>query len=134
MIFRVLGPMVRSSTEVHESYNAVFRRCSVLSNKLAPSRDIAVKFAELDRMKHLLSGGYWREGISWVQAGSGVRGLIARKPVLQNHLGWNPVETDNAGKSSRLKFCIINIDNSQIREHFTLFHKKSGHQRKAQRR
>lgn len=100
------GPMVRSSTEVHESYNTVFRRCSVLSNKQAPSRDIAIKFADLDRVKHLLSGGYWREGLSWVQAGCGVRGLLTKKPVLQDHLGWSPLETDTSGKSLTLSFCL----------------------------
>ncbi|KAF7324217.1 hypothetical protein MSAN_02533900 [Mycena sanguinolenta] len=29
------------------------------SNHQAPSRDIAAKFADLDRVKHILSGGYW---------------------------------------------------------------------------
>ncbi|KAJ7814863.1 hypothetical protein B0H13DRAFT_1513354, partial [Mycena leptocephala] len=53
------GPAVRFSTEVFECFNAIFLLCSVLSNHQAPSRDIAAKFADLDRVKHILSGGYW---------------------------------------------------------------------------
>ncbi|KAJ7195228.1 hypothetical protein GGX14DRAFT_307139, partial [Mycena pura] len=51
------GPVVRNSTEVFEGFNAVFRLRSILSNHQAPSRDIAMKFASMDRLKHILSGG-----------------------------------------------------------------------------
>ncbi|KAJ7939128.1 hypothetical protein B0H13DRAFT_1850862 [Mycena leptocephala] len=64
------GPAVRFSTEVFECFNAIFRLCSVLSNHQAPSRDIAAKFADLDRMKHILSGGYWfdESELAWIKA------------------------------------------------------------------
>ncbi|KAJ7189318.1 hypothetical protein GGX14DRAFT_580795 [Mycena pura] len=52
---RRFGPAVRFSTEIFEAYNAVFRMCSVNSNHLAPSRDIARKFASMERVKHFLS-------------------------------------------------------------------------------
>ncbi len=82
------GPAVRFSTEVYECFNAVFRMCSVLSNHQAPSRDIAYKFVDLDRVKHIMSGGYWLHDSQWVTAGCDVRNLLFENPVLQRHLGW----------------------------------------------
>ncbi|KAL1699940.1 hypothetical protein EV121DRAFT_283734 [Schizophyllum commune] len=87
---RRFGPAIRNSTEVFECFNAVFRLCSVLSNHQAPSRDIAQKFTSMDRVKHILSGGYWKEGSQWVQAGSGVRSVLRKKPIIQRYLGWVP--------------------------------------------
>jgi hypothetical protein len=91
------GPAVRFSTEVFECFNAVFRMCSVLSNHQAPSRDIAVKFADLDRVKHILSGGYWCDEGKWVQAGADVRSLLRKTAIIQKHLGWAPQPTWTAG-------------------------------------
>lgn len=45
------------ATEAFESFNAVIRAKSVHSNRLAPSRDIAIMFAHNNRVRHLLSGG-----------------------------------------------------------------------------
>ncbi|KAJ7931879.1 hypothetical protein B0H13DRAFT_1508910, partial [Mycena leptocephala] len=56
---RRFGPLIRGATDIYESYNGVFRLCSIFSNRLAPSRDISTKFASMDRVKHFLSGGYW---------------------------------------------------------------------------
>ncbi|KAJ6569081.1 hypothetical protein B0H19DRAFT_1373408 [Mycena capillaripes] len=86
------GPAVRFSTEVFECFNAIFRLCSVLSNHQAPSRDIAAKFADLDRVKHILSGGYWFEESesAWVCAGKDVRRILRNIPIIQRHLGWAP--------------------------------------------
>ncbi|KAJ7048695.1 hypothetical protein C8F01DRAFT_1003912 [Mycena amicta] len=88
---RRFGPAVRFSTEVFEAYNAIFRACSLRSNRLAPSRDIARKFASMERVKHLLCGGYWREKKtgSWVHAGSEVTQILLEDPVFQRHLGWS---------------------------------------------
>ncbi|KIJ36061.1 hypothetical protein M422DRAFT_179901, partial [Sphaerobolus stellatus SS14] len=49
-------PLVRSETEVFESFNGVFRLCSIHSNHQAPSKDIAIKCAQMDMTKHLM----WR--------------------------------------------------------------------------
>ena len=95
---RRFGPAVRFSTEVFECFNAVFRMSSVLSNHQAPSRDIALKNADLDRVKHLLSGGYWLTNHGeWVCSGSDTVALLLQTPVLQRHLGWVSLEQPDPG-------------------------------------
>jgi hypothetical protein len=87
---RRFGPAIRFSTESFEAYNTVFRQCSILSNHLAPSRDISLKFCSLERIKHVFSGGYsWDPGSeSWRRAGTAVWELIQEHPIFQRHLGW----------------------------------------------
>ncbi|KAI5888159.1 uncharacterized protein SCHCODRAFT_02691594 [Schizophyllum commune H4-8] len=94
---RRFGPAIRNSTEVFECFNAVFRQCSILSNHHAPSRDIAIKLSSFDRVKHLLSGGFWKENGSWVQASEAVQDVLMRQPIIQRHLGWVPAGQDRAG-------------------------------------
>lgn len=91
------GPLIGKSTEIFECFNAIFRMCSVLSNHQAPSRDIATKFVSMDRVKHILSGGYWKDGEAWVQAGPEVRDVLSSQPVIQRHLGWMPPLEPNPG-------------------------------------
>ncbi|KAF7293432.1 FAD-binding-3 domain-containing protein [Mycena indigotica] len=89
---RRFGPAIRFATEVFESCNAIFRACSVRSNRLSPSRDIAAKFASIERVRHILCGGYWldvQQG-AWVQAGEDVLRVLRDDPVFQRHLGWTP--------------------------------------------
>jgi hypothetical protein len=87
---RRFGPAIRNSTEVFECFNAIFRLCSILSNHLAPSRDISGKFASMDRLKHILSGGYWKHDNEWICAGAQVLRVLHSQPVIQRHLGWVP--------------------------------------------
>ncbi|KAK7021130.1 hypothetical protein VNI00_017491 [Paramarasmius palmivorus] len=91
------GPAVRFSSEIYECYNAVFRMCSILSNHQAASRDIALKLASLDRVKHMISGGYWLQDGDWVRAGEEVRSILTAMPVIQKHLGWTPVDAWTPG-------------------------------------
>ncbi|EJD34914.1 hypothetical protein AURDEDRAFT_75744, partial [Auricularia subglabra TFB-10046 SS5] len=84
------GPGVRFATEIFECFNAIFRMCSVLSNHQAPSRDIAISLANMDRMKHMISGGYWKEGDEWAQASEDVRRVLQDHPLIQRHFGWAP--------------------------------------------
>ncbi|KAI0079426.1 hypothetical protein K474DRAFT_1617769 [Panus rudis PR-1116 ss-1] len=87
------GPAILYSTEVFECWNAIFRFCSVLSNHQAPSRDIARTLADVERFKHQVSGGWWKEDSgpgkgSYVQAGEHVRNFMRNNPMLQQRLGW----------------------------------------------
>jgi hypothetical protein len=97
---RRFGPPIRYSTEIFECYNAIFRLCSVLSNHQAPSRDIANKFASMDRLKHILSGGYWEWEGKWVCAGPKVRQVLHDDPFIQQHLGWVPPNPPCTGESN----------------------------------
>ncbi|KAF9009784.1 hypothetical protein BDZ89DRAFT_1227657, partial [Hymenopellis radicata] len=96
---RRFGPGIRFSTEIYEAYNAIFRLCSIYSNHQAPSRDISFKFASMERVKHLLSGGYVFDAHrgTWVQAGDAVLRILRKKPIFQRHLGWTPVSEITAG-------------------------------------
>lgn len=85
---RRFGPPITLSTEIFESYNGVFRLCSMLSNRQAPSRDIARKFASMGRVQHILSGGWWKVGDKWTRASKNVLATIKRNPPLQRNLGW----------------------------------------------
>ncbi|KAF7364109.1 hypothetical protein MSAN_01069900 [Mycena sanguinolenta] len=87
---RRFGPAIRFATEIYEAYNGVFRLCSIYSNRLAPSRDISLKFVSMSRVKHLLSRGYWTDLTSkkWIQAGEAVQKILCTDPVFQRHLGW----------------------------------------------
>ncbi|KAJ6461207.1 hypothetical protein DFH09DRAFT_1114311 [Mycena vulgaris] len=82
------GPPIRNSTETFEGYSGVFRLCSILSNHQAPSRDIAAKFVSMDRLKHVLSGGHWKQDGDWVCTGPTVRTVLKTMPIIQRHLGW----------------------------------------------
>ncbi|KAF8885731.1 hypothetical protein CPB85DRAFT_1378115 [Mucidula mucida] len=54
------GPAILFATEAFELFNAVICGKSVHSNRLAPSRDIALAFAQGNWIRHLLSGGKFR--------------------------------------------------------------------------
>lgn len=86
---RRFGPAVIFAMEIFECFNAVFRMCSVLSNHLAPSRDIAITLADMERFKHLVSGGYWKDDNGrYIRAGLRVQNFLQKNPELQRHLGW----------------------------------------------
>ncbi|KAF9789418.1 hypothetical protein BJ322DRAFT_1000319, partial [Thelephora terrestris] len=53
------GPPVLYQVEGFEGWNQIFRTCSVLSNHHAPSRDIAIATGDMERFKHIVSGGWW---------------------------------------------------------------------------
>ncbi|KAF7315983.1 hypothetical protein MIND_00115300 [Mycena indigotica] len=93
------GPLIGLATELFESFNAIFRYCSVLSNHLAPSRDIALQLGDQEGLKHRLTGGLWAaEGKQkWVRAGSDVRHYLEKHPILQKLLGWTPQKSVDIG-------------------------------------
>ena len=94
---RRFGPAVTLSTETFESYNGVFRLCSVLSNRHAPSRDIALQMADMARFRHIASGGIWFEDGRRVSPGNKIKNLLTSRSQLQNLLGWRNPEGDQTG-------------------------------------
>ena len=96
------------ATEAFESFNAVIRAKSVHSNRQAPSRDIALAFAQGNRIRHLLSGGYflstdfhatWKESpeiltvSDWCTIGPGPAHLIANDITPSNYLGLRTTDS-----------------------------------------
>ena len=87
------GPLVGVAAEGFESFNAVFRLCSVFSNHLTPSRDIAFKLAQQEVLKHRLTGGWWPTADGeWERPGSSVRNFIHAHPTLQVLVGWTGID------------------------------------------
>ncbi|KAI0723525.1 hypothetical protein C8Q76DRAFT_614464 [Earliella scabrosa] len=115
---RRFGPAALFATEAFESFNAVIRAKSVHSNRQAPSRDIAHGFAQGNRIRHLLSGGYFqhspqerdvREGDSsmsrtpfsflagdWRTVGEGPRSLAQTESTVTAYLGGQCVYAKSA--------------------------------------
>ncbi|KAF7347997.1 hypothetical protein MSAN_01751800 [Mycena sanguinolenta] len=95
------GPLIGVMTEIFESFNAVFRYCSIYSNHLAPSRDIAIQLGRQETVKHQLTGGRWlsKSTGDWVIAGAGVRAFIDKHPILQRLVGWTPEKPREQGET-----------------------------------
>lgn len=94
------GPLLGVITEGYECFNGVFRLCSILSNHLAPSRNIALQLADQEALKHRLTGGWWPTSDGeWERAGSGVRGFLETRPVLQRLVGWTIHDPPIPGES-----------------------------------
>ncbi|EGO02631.1 hypothetical protein SERLA73DRAFT_48037, partial [Serpula lacrymans var. lacrymans S7.3] len=101
------GPAILFATEIFECFNAIFHMSSVLSNHLAPSRDIAWSCADLERFKHIVSRGSWVSNKQdHVAAGSNVKEFFA-DPHLQRQLGYAPQERlePGAAKCPRKNQC-----------------------------
>lgn len=85
------GPLLGVATETYESFNAIFRFCSILSNHLAPSRDIALQLAEQETLRHILSGGTWlsvTEAGEWKRPAQSVTNFLSNNPFLLVLLGY----------------------------------------------
>ncbi|KAF8951656.1 hypothetical protein BDZ97DRAFT_1683873 [Flammula alnicola] len=83
------GPLVGTASETFECFNAIFRFCSIFSNHLSPSRDIALQLAGQELLKHRLTGGWWpTEDGEWRRPGPSVRNFIRDHPTLQAFVGW----------------------------------------------
>lgn len=85
------GPILGGATETFECFNAIFRFCSILSNHLSPSRDIAVQLAEQEVLRHFLSGGSWKAvtgGGEWKVPAPSVTNFLSNNPFLVALLGY----------------------------------------------
>ena len=99
---RRFGPPVLYEVEAFESSNKWFRLCSVLSNHHAPSHDIAMTMARMERFKHIISGGWWWDKAKkgHVQAGKRITRDFESNMFLQCHLGWTPDQHQSPGNVS----------------------------------
>ena len=115
---RRFGPPVLYETEVFEASNKVFRQCSVLSNHHAPSHDISMTMAHLERFKHIISGGWWWDNMTkkHIQAGKSVVEGFDSNRFLRHHLGWAPDRQQPPGKA----LCINSYVCTHTRTHCSL--------------
>lgn len=101
------GPLVGVATEVFECFNAIFRFCSIFSNHLAPSRDIAFQLASQESLKHRLTGGWWPTADGeWDKPGPSVCNFIQTHPTLQALVGWTSTEVLVNGRSCFYKYLL----------------------------
>lgn len=102
------GPLVGVISETFECFNAIFRFCSIYSNHLAPSRDIASQLASQEVLKCRLTGGWWpASNGEWKRSGPSVRNFIHDHPTLQALVGWTNNEKLING---RLQFSLCSSD------------------------
>jgi hypothetical protein len=95
------GPAITFATEGFESYNAIIRCASIHSNRHAPSKDIAVRMAKGNRVRHLLSGGYFHVSSTtesspskWYRVGPAPLTLLDIASFGENLLGLNRLDDD----------------------------------------
>jgi hypothetical protein len=106
------GPAILFATEIFECWNAVFRLCSVLSNHQAPSFDIATTLAGMERFKHQVSGGWWKNSAGeYVQAGAKVRDFLIINKELRRRLGLADRSSSPPGEQP-LTYCEISFSKS----------------------
>ncbi|KAJ7778812.1 hypothetical protein DFH07DRAFT_865489 [Mycena maculata] len=117
---RRFGPSIIYATEMFECWNTVFRLCSIFSNHLSPSHDIAVTLADMERFKHMVSGGWWRNSDGkYIRAGSGVRSFLTANRELQRRLGWS--EKSRLESANRLLSPGTVKLNSAVKRHPTVW-------------
>ncbi|KAJ6631547.1 hypothetical protein B0H10DRAFT_1772594, partial [Mycena sp. CBHHK59/15] len=115
---RRFGPAMLFATEGFESFNAIIRSCSVHSNRHAPSHDISARMGKGNRIRHLLSGGFfpvngdfkassehqssspWMDTTlaqlkeyTWAQASDSSRRLTELNSFGARLLGWDTTES-----------------------------------------
>lgn len=106
---RRFGPLVGCSTEIFESFNAIFRQCSFLSNRQAPSRDIAIQFGKQEGFKHQVTGGWWKtDNGDWVQVRPGIKRFVANNPEILENVGLSSETLDEPG-TSHIYLCTLKV-------------------------
>ncbi|KAJ7890150.1 hypothetical protein B0H14DRAFT_3126792 [Mycena olivaceomarginata] len=90
---RRFGPSVIYATEIQECWNAIFRLCSIFSNHLSPSRDIAKTLGDMERFKHMVSGGWWKNEdgkLGWSEKSRLQSGTVKLEASVKRHPStWN---------------------------------------------
>jgi hypothetical protein len=85
------GPAPLFATEKFESYNGILRNASTHSNRLAPGRDIAIKFSNFHSLKSILSGGvlYDQQTQTTSHASAQVLNIFQNTPSIQKSMGYD---------------------------------------------
>ncbi|KAI9103442.1 hypothetical protein DFS34DRAFT_683399 [Phlyctochytrium arcticum] len=81
----LFGPAIGQATERFESNNHVIRDTCALTNRSAPSLDIAKALAMWHVFRHAAAGGWWWDGNKWIRAGEDLR-EYATSPAIREVL------------------------------------------------
>ena len=87
------------ATERYESFNSVVRQALVHSNRQAPSLDSSRTFANFDHIKHIFSGGFWKDSRfgNWVQVLPAVCSIIEKSGTFRGFLGIHEKAIQHGG-------------------------------------
>jgi hypothetical protein len=101
---RRFGPAIIASTERYESYNGVVRGVLIHSNRQAPSRDAARAFSGFEYVKHIVTGGFWKnlETGRWIQAGQGTMEIFSDIPIFARLVGLEKDDEKTPGEHCAL--------------------------------
>ncbi|KAI9097112.1 hypothetical protein DFS34DRAFT_594311 [Phlyctochytrium arcticum] len=90
------GPGLLSIVEKFEASNTLMRDAVIHTNRAAPGRDAAERFARLQTLRHVVSGGYWKNDQGGYQrAGKSVRALM-KDDYIRGILGLKNDEISGA--------------------------------------
>ncbi|KAI9103867.1 hypothetical protein DFS34DRAFT_668125 [Phlyctochytrium arcticum] len=81
---RRFGPPRVYASEKFESFNPLVRCQLNHTNCHAPSKDVVIRFAQFRTVRHIISGGFWEEISSYINAGRKVLDLFqddTRAPI-----------------------------------------------------
>ncbi|KAF9034575.1 hypothetical protein BJ165DRAFT_1534006 [Panaeolus papilionaceus] len=106
------GPLVGVATETFECFNAIFRFCSILSNHMAPSRDIAIQLAQQEVVRHLLSGGSWlaKNGQTWETVSPLIAKFFQENKFIRAVVGYGNGDMDEMETTSASAGGIIKLE------------------------
>ncbi|KAF9044483.1 hypothetical protein BJ165DRAFT_1347605, partial [Panaeolus papilionaceus] len=102
------GPLVGVASEVYKAFNGIFRYCSIFSNHLAPSRDIAIQLSAQESVKHILNAGWWiKPGLGntsdWVCPGPSLQRFVLKNAALRSLVGQPNVSVVQLAPIKRAK-------------------------------
>jgi hypothetical protein len=126
---------VGCSTEIFESFNAIFRECSFLSNRQAPSCDIAIQFGKQEGFKHRVTGGWWKaDKGDWIQVGPGIKRFVANNPEILENVGLPSETPDEPGMPHVMYLFDLKVKTDRVRVHTGAIKLAARERRQGQRR
>jgi hypothetical protein len=88
---RRFGPPSLFATEKFESYNSILRTASIHSNRLSPSRDLAISFSNYQNMRLLLAGAtlFDHKKSEYFSVSPEVTNIFRDNTLIQKSMGYN---------------------------------------------
>jgi len=109
-------PLVGITLEVFGSFNAIFCYCSIYSNHLAPSHNIACQLSGQEALKRILSGEWWLNQGSrdCVSPGPSVWVFVNENNVLKSLVSWPITEKYIPGECKQQFLLSIQVTDTDV--------------------